>query len=173
VNQFAHWLSTTDLSLAIKGQQAWLIPAVQSIHIAGIAVVVGSVFMMSLRVLGGAGMDQSVRQVYRRFGPWLNAALWILAASGLVLIVGEPVRELITFSFWLKMSLLAVGILIAATFGHTVRKHEEQWDEAIARRGSVKALAVVTLLVWGGIIICGRLIAYDHVWGALSPAARY
>ena len=33
-------------------------------------------------------------------------------------------------------------------------------------------MAVVTFLIWLGIIILGRLIAYDHVWGSWSPARR-
>jgi hypothetical protein len=150
-----------------------VIPTVQSIHILGIGIVAGSVFMMSLRILRGAGMDQSVRQVHRRFGPWLNGGLWVLLATGILMIIGEPARELITFSFWLKMTLLAVGVTIAAAFGATVRKHGEQWDEALAKRSSVKLLAVATLLIWASIIVLGRLIAYDHVWGPLSPAPRY
>jgi hypothetical protein len=173
VNDFAKWLSTTAPSMFIRSQQSWAIPTIQSIHIMAIGVVIGSVFLMSLRIFGLAGMDQTVRQINRRFSPWLTWGLWLLAATGLLLIVGEPVRELITFSFWAKMTLLAVAIAIAASFVTTVRRHEERWDEQLARRGPVKAMAAATLLIWFCIIILGRLIAYDHVWGALSPAARY
>jgi putative copper export protein len=118
-------------------------------------------------------MDQTMRQVNRRFAPWLHAALWVLLATGLLLIVGEPVRELITFSFWAKMTLLAISVAIALLFSRAVRTHEDVWDEALARRGSVRAMAVGALVVWFCIIVLGRLIAYDHVWGPLSPAARY
>ncbi len=41
----------------------------------------------------------------QRFGPWLTGALYLLLASGGLLIVAEPVRELVTFSFWLKTGL--------------------------------------------------------------------
>ena len=69
LQQFADWLSLTSLSAAIQIHNGWVIPTIQSIHIAGIGVVVGSVFMIDLRVLGWAGMDQSLRQTTRRFGP--------------------------------------------------------------------------------------------------------
>ena len=42
-----------------------------------------------------------------RFGPWLTAALVVLLATGIVMIIGEPARELLTLSFWLKMILRA------------------------------------------------------------------
>jgi len=172
VNQFAEWLSTTFLSVFIQNHNSWAIPAIQSIHIVGIGVVLGSVFMIDLRILGLAGMDQTLRQTTSRFGPWLTGALGLLLATGLLMVIGEPVRELVTFSFWMKMFLVAVGTVIAAIFQITVRKHEDQWDEAFADRISVKLLAILTFLIWACIIILGRLIAYDHVWGSWSPARK-
>lgn len=167
---FAEWLSTTWLSVFIQEHNAWAIPAIQSIHIAGIAVVMGSVLMIDLRLLEWAGMDQTLRQTMNRFGPWLMGALWLMLATGFLMVVGEPVRELVTFSFWAKMALVAVGTLAAAVFQRNVRSHEPPWDDTLVHRPSVKALAILTFIVWASVIVLGRLIAYDHVWGVLSPA---
>lgn len=167
MKQFAQWLSTTSPSVFIQNHNSWAIPAIQSIHIVGIAIVLGSVFMIDLRILGWAGMDQTLRQTTSRFGPWLTGALWVMLATGILMVIGEPVRELITFSFWLKMFLVAVGAGIAVVFQRTVRRREG--DRA---GGALKSLAVLTFLIWACIIVLGRLIAYDHVWGSWSPAPR-
>jgi hypothetical protein len=172
LNQFAEWLSQTYLSILIQNHNSWVIPTIQSIHIAGIGVVLGSVFMVDLRILGWAGMDQTLRQTTNRFGPWLTGALCALLATGVLMVVGEPVRELVTVSFWLKMSLLAVGIFVAAAFQISLRKHEDRWEDAVRSRASIKWLAILTFLIWVAIIILGRLIAYDHVWGSWSPAQK-
>ena len=172
MKQFAKWLSTTFLSVLIQKHNSWVIPTIQSIHIVGIGVVVGSVFMIDLRVLGWASMDQTLRQTTSRFGPWLTGALCVLLTTGVLMVIGEPVRELVTFSFWLKMSLVAVGTLIAFIFQITLRKHEQHWEEKLVHRRSIKCLAVLTFLIWLCIIILGRLIAYDHVWGSWSPATK-
>ena len=169
LQQFADWLSLTSLSAAIQIHNGWVIPTIQSIHIAGIGVVVGSVFMIDLRVLGWAGMDQSLRQTTRRFGPWLTGALCVLLVTGVLMVIGEPVRELLAFSFWFKMGLVAVGTLIAAVFQIALKKNESQWEESLVNRLGVKVLAVFTLLIWAAIIVLGRLIAYDQIWGAWSP----
>ena len=168
MKQFAEWLATTPPSVFIQNHNGWAIPTIQSIHIVGIAVVLGSVFMIDLRLLGWAGMDQTLRQTTNRFGPWLMGALWLMLATGILMVIGEPVRELITFSFWLKMFLVAVGTVIAVIFQAAVGKHEE--DEV--KGGSLRWLAVLTFLIWASIIVLGRLIAYDHVWGSWSPAPR-
>jgi hypothetical protein len=172
LNQFAEWLSQTYLSTLIQTHNSWVIPTIQSIHIVGIGVVLASVFMVDLRILGWAGMDQSLRQTTNRFGPWLTGALLALLATGVLMVIGEPVRELVTISFWLKMFLLAVGVLVAAGFQISLRKHEEKWENEGGRSGSLKLLAVMTFMIWVAIIILGRLIAYDHVWGSWSPATK-
>jgi len=172
LNRFAEWLSTTFLSVFIQNHNSWAVPTVQSIHILGIGTVVGSLLMIGLRILGIAGTDQTLVQTERRFGPWLTGALWLLVATGIFLVIGEPVRELVTFSFWLKMALVAAGTLIAAVFRSSLRRNEQHWELTLARRGVVRLLTIFTLLLWAGIIVLGRLIAYDHVWGVWSPATK-
>jgi uncharacterized protein DUF6644 len=172
VKQFAEWLSTTLPSVFIQNHNGWVIPAIQSIHIIGIAVVFGSVFMVFLRILGWAGLDQTLRQTTRRFGPWVTGGLCLMLVTGILMVIGEPVRELVTFSFWLKMFLVAVSTLVALIFQINLRKHERRWEEVLVKRRSTKALAMLTLLIWVCIIILGRLIAYDHIWGPWSPATK-
>jgi hypothetical protein len=172
LKHFAEWLSTTFLSVFIQNHNNWAIPAIQSIHIVGIGVVLGSVLMIYLRILGWAGMDQTLRQTASRFGPWLTGALYVMLATGILMVIGEPVRELVTFSFWLKMSLVAVVTLIAILFQRSLRKHERRWEETLVKRRSIQGLAILTFLIWVCIIILGRLIAYDHVWGSWSPATK-
>ena len=170
MRDFALWLSTTPPSLFIQEHYNWAIPTIQSIHIVGIGLVMGSVLMIDLRILGWAWADQTLRQTAGRFGPWLTASLWLLLATGILMVIGEPVRELVTFSFWLKMSLVAVGAVVALVFQRTLRTNEQQWEESLVHRRSIKILAVLTFLIWAFIVVLGRLIAYDHVWGSWSPA---
>lgn len=172
IKQFAEWLSTTSPSVFIQNHNAWVIPTIQSIHIIGIAAVFGSVFMIYLRILGWAGMDQTLRQTTSRFGPWLTGGLWVMLVTGVLMVIGEPVRELVTFSFWLKMFFVAVGTVISTVFLLAVRKHDQQWEERLVKRRSIQGLAILTFLIWVGIIILGRLIAYDHIWGPWSPATK-
>jgi hypothetical protein len=171
LREFAEWLSGTYPSVLIQNHNSWAIPTIQSIHIVGIGIVLVSVFMVDLRILGLAGRDQTLRQTTHRFGPWLMGALVAMLLTGVLMVIGEPVRELVTVSFWLKMFLVAVGTLVAAIFLKTLKKNEQQW-ETTSRRLSIKLLAILTLVVWVAVIVLGRLIAYDHIWGAWSPAQR-
>jgi hypothetical protein len=172
VIHFAEWLSQTSFSIAIATHD-WVIPTVQSIHIVAIGIILASVFMIDLRVLGWAGRDQTLTETTARFGPWLSGALCVLLVTGGLMVVGEPARELLAFSFWFKMCLVAVGTAIATVFQITLKQNEARWETSLVNRRSIKSLAVLTLLIWVCVVILGRLIAYDHVWGSwsLSPKA--
>jgi len=87
-------------------------------------------------------------------------------------VVAEPVRELVTFSFWLKMGFVALLVVLAVTFQASVRKQQQRWDETLVRRPAVRWTALLVFVVLGCIILLGRLIAYDHIWGHLSPATK-
>lgn len=171
MSNFAAWLGQTSLSVAIQSHE-WIIPTIQSIHIVAIGVVLSSVFMIDLRILGWAGRDQSLIEVTDRFGPWLSGALCVLLGTGIVMVIGEPARELLAFSFWSKMFLVAVGTAVGASFRIAVRRNPNYWEVSV-NRWSIRSLTLLTLLIWLGVVILGRLIAYDHVWGSwsLSPKA--
>lgn len=171
MNHLANWLSQTALSIAIQDHE-WVIPTIQSIHIVAIGIAVGSVFMMVLRILEWAGRDQTLTQTTARFGPWLSWALCVLLVTGAVMVVGEPKRELLAFSFWLKMGLVAIGTIVALVFQRSLRRHESHWEDALVSQPAIKALAVGTLLIWVCVVVLGRLIAYDYVWGSWSGGSR-
>jgi hypothetical protein len=165
------WLSQTSLSLTIQTHE-WIVPTIQSVHIVAIGVVVASVFMIDLRVLGWAGRDQTLVDTVRRFGPWLTGGLCVLLVSGILMVIGEPARELLSFSFWFKMALIAIGTLSIVAFRIALRRHARDWEASLATRWTAKPLAILTLLIWAGIIVLGRLIAYDHIWGSWSHAPK-
>ena len=167
MHHFTLWLAQTQASLAIQ-TNLWVIPTVQSFHIAGIGIVMGSVFMMDLRILGWAGHDQTLSQTARRFGPWMWGALTVLLSTGIVMVIGEPVRELMSLAFWLKMSMLTIGIFMAIVFQRTLSRNERDWEQSRVHFRSTRFLAMLTFLVWFSIIFLGRLIAYDSVWGRWS-----
>jgi hypothetical protein len=93
--------------------------------------------------------------------------LIVMAVTGLLLVMGEPIREFTALSFWIKMTLLAISLVGTAWFGHAFRP-----AAATARPEfsfGAKSAAVGLVVLWLAIIFLGRAIAYDvEVWGSLS-----
>jgi len=138
----------------------WIVPAVQTVHILAIAAVMSSVLMLNLRLLGITGRDQPLAGVSARFRPVIWWTLPVLLVSGATLIVGEPVRSLENAFFQIKMVLLLSVIIITLGYQVPLNKDAGYWDATGTRRGTIKLIAIFSLLLWIGIVCAGRWIAY-------------
>ncbi len=166
MQEFATWLQATPVSVMIQSVK-WIIPLLQSIHIVTIGVVFISSLMIALRVLGRVRADESFTEVWNRFAPWMWSGLVVMAVTGLVLVLGEPIREFTTLSFWLKMTLLVIAIASTAAFGRSLRGTTLTAQPQFS--AGAKTVAVANIAIWLAIIFLGRAIAYDiEVWGSLS-----
>ncbi len=171
--EFATWLQATPVSVAIQSSP-WLVPALQSVHILMIGVVFIAVLVIASRVLGVARMDEPFARVWARFAPFLWGGVLVMAATGLLLTLSEPVRELMTLSFRVKMLLLAVGLAGVAVFGRRMRRAASASAGAAGDAefpAITRMAAVATVLLWLAVVFLGRAIAYDDaIWGSWSPA---
>jgi hypothetical protein len=89
-----------------------VIPAVQSVHIVTIAILMGSVLVINLRLLNLIERGQGVAALMDHYLPVVAASILVLAVTGAILILGEPTRALFRITFWLKMGLVAVACLM-------------------------------------------------------------
>jgi hypothetical protein len=164
VHAFAEWLQATPLSVAIQST-LWVTPVVQTIHIVMIGIVFVSMLNVTLRVLGRMRADEPLPDVWRRFAPWFWSALGVMAATGLVLAISEPIRQVSALSFWLKMSLLAIAVTSALSFGRAIKAAVAAGAANPTPSSRARVLAVATILLWIAIMFLGRWIAYDvEIW---------
>jgi hypothetical protein len=157
---FSKWLAATSLSHTIQ-TVTWIIPTLQTIHILCVAIAFSSAVLVDLRIFRLFDRDEPLREVTRRFLPPIWPVLVILLITGSLLIVGEPRRSLVNTTFYLKMALLLVAILLTATLQRTVLAQPGFFEER-SRRLIGQALATLSVLVWCGILFAGRWIAYTQ-----------
>ena len=159
MHDFAAWLADSGLSHDIQ-VAGWIIPLSQSIHILAIAMLLSSMLMIDLRILGVAAKSETMAQMSQRFVPWVWTSLVLLALTGTLQIIAEPMRTLDgNPMFQVKMLMLALGIIVLLSFGASLRRHTTFWDDP-SRRTLTRALAGSSFLLWCAIVITGRWIAY-------------
>jgi len=156
---FCSWLEQTPLSQTIQST-AWIVPAVQTVHILSIAAVLSSVLMVDLRLMGLLGGDQPFARVSERFRPVIWWTLPVLLATGAVMIVGEPARSLANPVFQLKMLLLVAAIIVTLSYQLPLGRNPAFWEGSTGRRGTAQMIAILSLALWAGIVFAGRWIAY-------------
>jgi magnesium-transporting ATPase (P-type) len=155
----AAWLADTSISRSF-GATLWVVPFSQSLHILAIAAVMASAWILSFRLMGLAGRAETIAQTYARYAPWIWRALVVLLLTGLVLIIGEPARQLTNAAFLTKMVLLIAAVLLTAVLQLTLRRKAGDWDRPEGPPLAAKALALLQLSQWLAIAVAGRWIAY-------------
>jgi hypothetical protein len=161
ISEFSGWLAATPLSHTIQ-TAGWIIPTLQTIHILSVAVVFSSAILVDLRLWRLLNRDVPLPEVTRRFLPAIWPVLLVLLITGSLLIIGEPRRSLLNSTFYLKMALLAVAILLTAWLQWSVSSSPNLWDKDRGRRMAGQLAASVSILVWCGILFAGRWIAYTQ-----------
>jgi uncharacterized membrane protein len=161
LDDFIHWLGATPASLEIQ-KVFWIIPTVQTVHILAISVVVASMAMFDLRLLRLTGRGNSIASFSRRFMPWLWVSLAVLAVSGSILIIGEPKRALGNVFFLLKMCMLGTAIIVTLAFQLLLKRDLKGGSADLAPRHftAARITGLMSLFLWVGIVVAGRLIAY-------------
>jgi hypothetical protein len=161
LSEFCNWLAATPLSHTIQSA-GWIIPALQTIHILSVAVVFTSATLVDLRIWRLLERDVPLPEIARRFLPTIWPVLLILLLTGSLLIIGEPRRSLLNSTFYLKMALLAVAIMLTAGLQRSISSSSNPWDKSRWRRLAGQFAAAVSILVWCGILFAGRWIAYTQ-----------
>jgi len=134
----------------------WLYPVVEIAHIVGFSVLVGAVAMFDLRLLG-LGRALPVQALARHLLPWSWIALLLIVPSGLLMFSTQP-ELLDNRVFLLKLALIGTAGLNALAFHAGPWRRAAHWAEAAPIAARLHAGA--SLLLWIGVIACGRLLAY-------------
>jgi hypothetical protein len=116
-------------------KNSWLFPCIESIHIAGMALLVGTITLEDLAVWGfrWERTSESAR--------WMRRGLVLVLLTGPILFLADVPRYVRNPAFLLKMLLLALAL--AAQF----------------LLGKGKLAAVLSLALWTCVVLGGRAIA--------------
>ena len=152
------WIENTDLSTAIR-EGGLPYPIIGGIHLLAIAWFGGMLLATDLRLLGWAMRRRLVSDVVLQLQPWKRVGFVVVVASGVLLGWSEPIKLYRSPAFWVKMALFALVGVHALVFRPGVYRHPTKLDAGVTTQA--KIAAALSLLLWAGLIISGRLIAFD------------
>jgi ABC-type bacteriocin/lantibiotic exporter with double-glycine peptidase domain len=147
------WLGNLPVSKFI-GESLWIYPVVQAFHLVFMAILIGSLLIVDLRLLGSGMIRQPIAQVARDARPWLVGSLIGMLVTGLPQLMQNAMREYYSEFFWQKMYFLAAALIFTFTVRRKVAfSTEDRFNPALG-----KVVALVSIVLWGGVIVSGRLI---------------
>jgi len=141
-------------------ESLWLFPAIETVHLLGMAALVGTITVFDLRLLGWIMRRERVSELARRLLPWTWLAFLVQVATGIALFLSEAAKVYTNPAFRLKIVLILLAGLHALIFHKIVYRDVATWDEGEVLPMGAKVSGLVSLLLWVGIVAAGRFIGF-------------
>lgn len=154
-----HWLENTGMGSTVR-DSIWLFPTMEVIHLFGIVLLVGSTSILDLRLTGWAFREDSVVKLARRFLPWTWTGFALMATTGFFLFASESAKMYDNVAFRLKILMIVLAGVNAFLFHTFAYRKVETWQQAATPPIAAKFAGYCSLLLWVGIAVAGRVIAY-------------
>ena len=157
---FDHALSALQNSAFSNWIQETAYPLVITAHSIGLALLVGLLVVIDLRVLGFA--KGAALPGLRKLMTVVWIGFWCNAISGAMLFAIDAKKDYYSWLFRSKLLLIALGLIMGARISWTVLKKTNEYASGDAEAPQqAKVLAVVSLLAWASAIFVGRWLAYN------------
>ena len=159
VLEICEWLETTTIAIAI---QEWLygFAIVVAVHILGVAVSVGMLLWVDLRLLGVALVHRPLQEVYRSLAPWFAAGFGIMLLSGSALFAAFATAAYGNPFFRIKLLLLMLGGINALVFHRFAGPTSERLGDTRRPLAAARVAGFLSLWIWAGVIVMGRMMSY-------------
>jgi hypothetical protein len=150
LDQLAAAVQASAVAEFLRGSR-WTYPAVNAAHILGIALLVGAVVPMDLRLIGVWRGDMPLRPVLRLLRPMAAFGAVLALATGVLLFSVQAQDYVAMRLFAVKLALVAVGLVHALAWGRGLGS---------AARGRQRLAGAVSLTVWLAVLVCGRMLGF-------------
>ena len=160
IKAWCEYIQTFPSSEAFRYSQ-YVYPAVLTSHLVGMCLFMGLVLMMDLRMMGVGNLQTPISQIQKRLFPWQTIGLILSSVTGLILFYGEPMRFYVNLFFWLKLAMMALASANLLYFHFRTYRSVGQWDTSLSPPWAVKTAGILSIVLWGGVLYSGRLIAYN------------
>ena len=160
IYEFALWLDASRWS-ALLHESYYMYSWVESLHVLSLIPSLGLLFLIDLRMLGLALPQVPASVIAGRLQLPMFIGFGLMITTGLLLFYAIPVRS--AQSVWLRIKLvLLLGAAVNAwVFHRRMKRSIAGWDDAATAPGNLRRGALLSLVFWTLIVLCGRLIAYD------------
>ena len=158
--KFSQWLAETPGSIALH-ESLYMYAVVESIHVLTLCIFLGMAVMLDLRLLGLTLRSVPVSEVADRLFPWMVFGFIIMMITGAMLFYAIPVRSYQSVFFRFKLILLVLAGLNAWRYHATIHKTVAKWQNDPVAPKRARFAGAASLVLWAGIVIAGRMIAYN------------
>lgn len=148
----------------------WVWPLAESLHFIGLSLLIGTVGVFDLRLLGVAPRIPAA--TLHRLVPWGVLGFVLNATTGMLFLMTEPDQYIFNPAFHFKMLFIAAAGLNALAFYLTVGKRTLTSGVPLEVPKLARVIGAVSLSLWLGVIIAGRLLTFFRPFDCAPGEAR-
>lgn len=154
-----HGLEATSLATAVR-ESGWLFPTIETLHVMAIVLVVGTIWIVDLRIMGVASTGLGIGRVLTGTLPatWISFVIAVL--TGVLMFISSAVLYAANVAFLLKMLLLLFAGTNMLLFHWYTRKGLHQWDGVATPPVGMRVAGAASMIFWTGVIAAGRWIGF-------------
>jgi hypothetical protein len=157
--EWFQWVEETRVSTAIA-ESIWLFPLLEGSHILALPLSVGMIMIFDLHLLGLTLAGSRAATVMREMVRWSKIGFAVMFVTGGLLLMCHAGRAYGNPFFRAKMIFLVVLAVNAAVYQVVFFPRMPQWIAGRTPAGA-RFCAILSLVVWIGVIVCGRTMAYQ------------
>lgn len=157
---WCQWLEQTRLAIAIS-ESVWVFPIIEGSHILALPLSVGMILMFDLRLLGVAFQGRSASRLMPDVVRWSKLGFAVMFITGALLFMTHASQAYDNAFFRAKLVFLLMLGTNAAVFQIVFYPKMAQWEDGGRAPLGARVCGGLSLIVWLGVIICGRTMAYQ------------
>ena len=146
------------IATAIK-ESEWMFQTIETVHVLALALVVGSISMLDLRLLGRSP-HRGVKEFSREVLPWTWVAFLLAAASGSLMFMSAAVKYASMVQFQVKIGLIVIAGINMIVFHFFTFRSVENWNLDTTTPLGAKVAGGLSLFLWVGVVTFGRWVGF-------------
>lgn len=164
------WLQRTGVAVQIR-DSLYAFPLLEAAHVIGLALVFGTIAIVDFRLLGWASTHRPFRRLAADTLKWTWAAFALTFLTGGLMFITNALVYFENTYFRAKVLLLVLAAVNVAVFELTAGRRVQEWETGPAAPPIGRIVAMVSLVVWVGVIVTGRMIGFTATRATVTEPA--
>jgi hypothetical protein len=154
------WLQALPLAVFIH-QTKWVFTSIEVIHVVAIALVIGTISIVDLRLLAIASTKRPFTELARQVLPFTWGAFVLAAATGSLLFISYATGYFVSTTFQIKMFIMVLAGINMLIFEFVTVRGVEDWNLKATPPLPAKLAAGISLSCWILIFVFGRWTGFS------------
>jgi uncharacterized membrane protein SirB2 len=158
--EICQWIQDSSIGTQIR-ESTYVFPVVEGLHVIGLAISVGTIAIVDLRLIGVTMKKERVTDVIEQLQAMTLTGFALMFISGILLFWSEAARLYPSYSYRIKFIFIALLGINAALFHSSIYQTVDKWNNDAVTPWRARMAGWIGITFWAVVIFCGRWTAYN------------